>query len=81
DVPTAVHNLIRAMKRIQESLRLWSYHQATPEQVSDCYMQFGVEFNVIVRAFEGYDIPTSDMHAMPARLRTTLEDCLGEDPS
>ncbi|KAF9220019.1 hypothetical protein BS17DRAFT_788439, partial [Gyrodon lividus] len=63
------------------SLRLWSYHQATPEQVSDCYMQFGVEFNVIVRAFEGYDIPTSDMHAMPARLRTTLEDCLGEDPS
>jgi len=40
-----------------------------------------VEFNIIVRAFDGYDIPTSDLHAIPARLRTTLEDCLGEDPS
>ncbi|KAF9244214.1 hypothetical protein BU15DRAFT_42269, partial [Melanogaster broomeanus] len=81
DVSTAVHNLIRAMKGIQDSLRLWSSQQATPEQVSDCYMQFGVEFNIIVRAFEGYDIPTSDLHAIPARLRTMLEDCLGEDPS
>ncbi|KIK98128.1 hypothetical protein PAXRUDRAFT_824194 [Paxillus rubicundulus Ve08.2h10] len=81
DLPTAVHNLIRAMKGIQESLRLWSCHQATLEHVSNCYMQFGVQFNIIVQAFEGYDITTSDLHAIPARLRTTLEDCLGDSPN
>ncbi|KAH7885675.1 hypothetical protein F5I97DRAFT_1130498 [Phlebopus sp. FC_14] len=81
DVPTAVHNLIRAMKSMQETLRLWSINQATPERVSDCYMQFGVEFNTIVRAFEGYDIPTNDLHTIPAGLRSSLENCLGEDPS
>ncbi|KAI5986026.1 hypothetical protein EDC04DRAFT_2589978, partial [Pisolithus marmoratus] len=64
-----------------ESLRLWSLSQATPEQVSDCYMQFGVEFNVIVRAFEGYGIGTGDLHPIPASLRTALENLLGEDPS
>ena len=58
DVSTAMHNLITAMKHIQETLRLWSLAQASPEQVSDCYMQFGVEFNAIVRAFEGYGIGT-----------------------
>lgn len=81
DVTMAVHNLIRSMKGIQESLRLWSFSQATPKQVSDCYMQFGVEFNVIVRAFEGYGIGTGDLHPIPASLRAALENLLGEDPS
>lgn len=77
----AVHNLIRSMKAIQESLRLWSFSQATPEQVSDCYMQFGVQFNAIVKAFEGYGIGTGDLHPIPASLRAALENLLGEDPS
>lgn len=81
DVTMAVHNLILSMKGIQESLRLWSLSQATPEQVSDCYMQFGVEFNVIVRAFDGYGIGTGDLHPIPASLRAALENLLGEDPS
>ncbi|KAI6167250.1 hypothetical protein EDD17DRAFT_1539278 [Pisolithus thermaeus] len=81
DVTMAVHNLIRSMKAIQESLRLWSLSQATPEQVSDCYMHFGVQFNAIVKAFEGYGIGTGDLHPIPASLRTALEDLLGEDPS
>ncbi|KAL4062355.1 hypothetical protein V8B97DRAFT_1876303 [Scleroderma yunnanense] len=81
DVSTAMHNLILAMKQIQETLRLWSLEQASPEQVSDCFMQFGVEFNVIVRAFEGYGIGTGDLHPIPAALRSALENLLGEDPS
>ncbi|KAH7919352.1 hypothetical protein BV22DRAFT_1040998 [Leucogyrophana mollusca] len=81
DVPTAVRNLITAMKRIQESLQLWSTRRATEAQVSDCYMQFGAEFNATARAFEQYGIDTSDINSVPARLRTELEICLGEDPS
>lgn len=69
------------MKHIQETLRLWSLEQASPEQVSDCYMQFGVEFNVIVRAFEEYGIGTGDLHSIPAALRSALENLLGEDAS
>ncbi|KAH7908347.1 hypothetical protein BJ138DRAFT_1115925 [Hygrophoropsis aurantiaca] len=81
DVPTAVRNLITAMKNIQESLQLWSTRRATEAQVSDCYMQFGAEFNATARAFEIYGINTSDINSVPARLRTELEICLGEDPS
>ncbi|KAG6329034.1 hypothetical protein ID866_10055 [Astraeus odoratus] len=81
DVSTAVHSLILSMKSIQETLRLWSLSQASPEQVSDCFVQFGVEFNVIVKAFEGYGIGTGDLHPIPASLRTALENLLGEDPS
>ena len=65
DVSTAMHNLILAMKHIQETLRLWSLEQASSEQVSDCYMQFGVEFNVIVRAFEEYGIGTGYVPLLP----------------
>lgn len=72
DVSTAMHNLILAMKHIQETLRLWSLGQASPEQVSDCYMQFGVEFNVIVHAFEEYGIGTGCVPLLPLPLRTTF---------
>lgn len=58
DVPTIVHNLIRDMKALEAALHRWSLAQATPEDVSDRYVQFGVEFNAVVHAFEGYDIPT-----------------------
>ena len=60
------------MKHIQETLRLWSLEQASPEQVSDCYMQFGVEFNVIVRAFEEYGIGTGYVPLLPPPLHTTF---------
>jgi len=69
------------MKALEAALHRWSRAQATPEDVSDCYVQFGVEFNAVVRAFEGYDIPTSDLHAIPTQLRSVLEECLGENPS
>ncbi|KAH0836504.1 hypothetical protein J3R83DRAFT_8142 [Lanmaoa asiatica] len=81
DVPTIVHSLIRDMKSLEAALHRWSCAQATPEHVSDCYVQFGVEFNALVRAFQGYDIQTSDLRAIPAQLRSTLEECLGEHPS
>lgn len=58
DVPTIVHNLIRDMKALEAALHRWSCAQASPEDVSNCYVQFGVEFNAVVHAFEGYDIPT-----------------------
>ncbi|KAI9573915.1 hypothetical protein HD554DRAFT_2012730 [Boletus coccyginus] len=81
DVPTIVHNLIRDMKALEAALHRWSLAQATPEDVSDRYVQFGVEFNAVVHAFEGYDIPTSDLHAIPTQLRSVLEECLGDNPS
>lgn len=46
------------MKALEAALHRWSCAQATPEDVSNCYVQFGVEFNALVHAFEGYDIPT-----------------------
>ncbi|KAG8220787.1 hypothetical protein J3R82DRAFT_2222 [Butyriboletus roseoflavus] len=81
DVPRIVHSLIRDMKALEAALHRWSCAQATPEDVSDCYVQFGVEFNALVHAFEGYDIPASDLHTIPAQLRSVLEDCLGEEAS
>jgi len=81
DVPTIVHNLIRDMQALEAALYRWGSTQATPDDVSNCYVQFGVEFNAVVQAFKGYDIPTSDLHAIPAQLRLALEECLGEEPS
>lgn len=46
------------MKALQAVLHRWSRAQASPEDVSDSYVQFGVEFNAVVLAFKGYDIPT-----------------------
>jgi len=69
------------MKALQAALHRWSRTQASPEDVSDCYVQFGVEFNAVVLAFKGYDIPTSDLHPIPTQLRSVLEECLGENPS
>lgn len=46
------------MKALEAALHRWSCAQAKPEDVSNCYVQFGVEFNALVHAFEGYDIPT-----------------------
>ena len=68
DVPSIVHNLIRDMKALEAALHRWSRAQATPEDVSDCYVQFGVEFNAVVRAFVGYDIP---MRCAPPLLHIT----------
>lgn len=64
DVPTIVHNLIRDMKALETALHRWSCAYASPEDVSDCYVQFGVEFNAVVYAFEGYDIPTRRVAAI-----------------
>lgn len=57
DVPTIVHNLICDMKALEAALFRWSGGEASPDDVSKCYVQFGVEFNAVVRAFEGYNIP------------------------
>jgi len=81
EVPMIVHNLIRDMKALESALHRWSRGQATSQDVSDCYVQFGVEFNAVVHAFESYDIPTSDLRAIPTQLRSALEECLGEHPS
>lgn len=69
------------MKTLQSTLSLWSTSRASPDAVSDAYMQFGVGFNAVVWAFEGSEVDTSDLHQIPARLRAVLETCLGEDPS
>ncbi|KAF8449259.1 hypothetical protein L210DRAFT_945143 [Boletus edulis BED1] len=76
-----VHDLIQDMKALESALHRWSRGQATSKDVSDCYVQFGVEFNAVIHAFESYDIPTSDLHAIPTQLRSALEECLGESPS
>lgn len=80
-VPNSVHTLIAAMKNLQSTLTLWSTSRASPDAVSDAYMQFGVGFNAVVWAFQGSGVDTSDLHQIPARLRIVLESCLGEDPS
>ncbi|EGN91892.1 hypothetical protein SERLA73DRAFT_191857 [Serpula lacrymans var. lacrymans S7.3] len=81
DVAAAVQNLLVSTKQIQESLQRWGAHQASEDQVSDCYVQFGAQFNATVEAFTYYNIDTSDISQVPSRLRNVLEDCLGEDPS
>ena len=55
------------MKALQAVLHRWSRAQASPEDVSDSYVQFGVEFNAVVLAFKGYDIPTR--YAAPPLVR------------
>ncbi|KAG1841243.1 hypothetical protein DFJ58DRAFT_77115 [Suillus subalutaceus] len=59
-VPNSVHTLIAAMKTLQSTLNLWSTSRASPDAVSDAYMQFGVGFNAVVWAFEGSEVDTSD---------------------
>ncbi|KAF8963359.1 hypothetical protein BDZ97DRAFT_1758627 [Flammula alnicola] len=81
DVPTAVHNLLTSTKRLQEVLKLWSVDKATEGDVSDLYVQIGHEFNVTISAFAYHHIDLSDIHSVPAELRTVLEGCLAEDPS
>ena len=80
DVPTIVHNLIRDMKTLEAALHRWSCAQASPEDVSDCYVQFGVEFNAVIHAFEAYDIPTRyaarmqhHAHALTTRQRSARD--------
>ncbi|KAG1724829.1 uncharacterized protein EDB91DRAFT_1209272 [Suillus paluster] len=80
-VPNSVHTLIAAMKNLQSTLTLWSTSRASPDAVSDAYMQFGVGFNAVVWAFERSGVNTADLHQIPARLRGVLEMCLGEDAS
>jgi len=79
-IPNSVHTLIASMKNLQSTLTLWSTSRASPDAVSDAYMQFGVGFNAVVWAFEGSGVDTSDLHQIPTRLRAVLETCLGEDP-
>ncbi|KAG9309936.1 hypothetical protein JVU11DRAFT_9968 [Chiua virens] len=81
DISTIIHNLILDMKALEAALQRWSCAQASTEDVSNCYVQFGVEFNAVLNAFEGYDIPTNDLQAIPSQLRSALEECLGEAPS
>ncbi|KAG9312789.1 hypothetical protein JVU11DRAFT_6203 [Chiua virens] len=81
DISTIIHNLILDMKALEAALQRWSCAQASTEDVSNCYVQFGVEFNAVLNAFEGYDIPTNDLQAIPSQLRSALEECLGEVPS
>jgi len=69
------------MKRIQDTLALWSTLRASEGQISDAFMQFSAEFNACVQAFGQYDVDTSDIHPIPADLRYLLETCLGEEPS
>lgn len=58
DIPSIVHSLIRDMKALETALHRWGRTEAAPENVSDCYVQFGVQFQAVIHAFEGYDIPT-----------------------
>ncbi|KAF8552218.1 hypothetical protein OG21DRAFT_1486354 [Imleria badia] len=81
DVPMIVHNLIRDMQALETALHRWARAQATPADVSNCYVQWGIEFNAVIHAFEGYDIHTVDLRAIPTQLRSALEECLGEHPS
>ncbi|PPQ76741.1 hypothetical protein CVT26_004462 [Gymnopilus dilepis] len=81
DVSSAVRNLLMSTKRLQEVLKLWSVEQATEEEVSNVYVQIGHEFNVTISAFAYHQIELSDIHTIPAELRTILERYLGEDPS
>jgi len=80
-IPSSVHTLIAAMKNLQSALTHWSISRASPDAVSDAYMQFGTGFNAAVSAFQGCGIDTTDLHQIPARLRAVLESCLGEDAS
>lgn len=61
------------MKALEAALHRWSCAQATPEDVSKCYVQFGVEFNAVIHAFEGYDIPTKCAVSSP-RLTIRADD-------
>ncbi|KAG2357871.1 hypothetical protein BDR07DRAFT_1379820 [Suillus spraguei] len=58
-VPNPVHTLIAAMKNLQSTLTLWSTSRASPDAVSDAYMQFGVGFNTVVMAFGVSGVDTS----------------------
>ncbi|KAJ8516862.1 hypothetical protein ONZ45_g5859 [Pleurotus djamor] len=81
EVSTAVHQLLLSTKQLQESLRLWSTGQASETEVSDVYVGFGTDLNVVIRAFSAHRIDMNDILSIPQDLRAVLEQCLSEDPS
>lgn len=64
-IPNSVHTLITAMKNLQSALTHWSTSRASPDAVSDAYMQFGAGFNAAVYAFQGCGIDTTCVFTHP----------------
>ncbi|KAF8196188.1 hypothetical protein K438DRAFT_1906292 [Mycena galopus ATCC 62051] len=81
DVPSAVRNLLLSTKDLQKILTQWSLGQVSETEVSDVYVQIGTDFNTAIQAFAYHRIEISEIHSVPAELRTVLEQCLAEDPS
>ena len=81
DVPASVHNLLASTKRLQSILKDWSLSRASVTDVSDVYVQIGTEFNTVIHAFAYHQIDLSDIHSIPQEMRSTLEQCLAEEPS
>jgi len=80
-VPTAVHGLLEATRRLQDVLNEWGAHTASVDDVSDVYVRVVEEFNAAIQAFAECGIDLGDLYVVPQEMRATLEQCLAEEPS
>ncbi|THH03275.1 hypothetical protein EW145_g6385 [Phellinidium pouzarii] len=81
DVPEAVTTLLDAMRRLEDTLRLWGAQQTTEEVASDVFVIVGNYFCEMLTAFASYGIDTEDILGFLPDLRRVLEECLNEDPT
>lgn len=65
DIPEAVTTLLDAVRRLEDTLRLWGAQQTTEEVASDAFVIVGNCFYEMLTAFASYDIDTEYVSLVP----------------
>ncbi|WWC57870.1 uncharacterized protein I303_100405 [Kwoniella dejecticola CBS 10117] len=76
---SSITRLLVTTKQLLHGLEQWSQALISETDVSDIYVRLGNGFEVCIQAFHRAGIPTQELDAIPADLRTCLEQCLSYD--